>query len=48
MEIKESKKIADMFSIFHDGYFESIEKLDEYLLLKVGVQYLAELLKKGN
>jgi hypothetical protein len=47
-EISDISVMADVFSIFHDGCFEEVQQDNKLLCLKVGVEYLAELVIKGN
>lgn len=40
--------IADVFSIFHDGYIEDYQISSDAVNLKIGIQYLAELIDNNH
>ena len=42
------QEIKDIFSMFHDGYIESIEAQEVNIELKIAIQYLAMLLHKNH
>ncbi|OJJ11611.1 hypothetical protein BKI51_07710 [Alphaproteobacteria bacterium AO1-B] len=41
------KDIADIFSVFHDGWVEDIYYSDRNLKLKIGIPYLAKAIAQG-
>lgn len=47
-QINKIQVIEDIFSIFHDGYIEDYQIDSDTVDLKIGIQYLAELIDKEH